>query len=146
VRPLSLIREAFLALVAPAVIALALLVCYQEIHRPAGAGVTGGALGGVVPISINKGPWWALIAAVLVVVWLSARAIGKPRGVLWGMWRWGVRAGLWWSAVALLIFIGVVIHGTGSRSMADLNWGFAVVYLVVMVAVLMICWIGRART
>jgi hypothetical protein len=146
VRPLSLIKEALVALVVPAVAALALLVCYQEIHRPAGAGVTGGALGGVVPISINKGPWWALVVAVLVVVWLSARAIGQPRGVLWGLWRWGVRAGLWWSAIALLMFIGVVIHGSSSRSMADLNWAFAVAYLVVTAAVLMICWIARART
>lgn len=143
-RTLSVIKEALLAMMSSAISALLLFVCYQEIVRP--AGVKDATLGRLLPITPNKSPWWLLIAVVLLAVWFIARAIGKPRGALWGLWRWGVRAGFWWSGVALLLFAGVVIHGFGTRSVADLNWRFVLSYLVVSIAILVACGIGRVRT
>jgi hypothetical protein len=144
VRALSVIKEALLALMSSAIGALLLFVCVQEITRP--AGVKDATLGRLLPITVDKRPWWLLIAVVLLAVWFAARGLGKPRGVLWGLWRWGVRAGFWWSAVALLLFAGVVIHGFGTRSVADLNWRFVLAYLVVSIAILIACGIGRVRT
>ena len=103
-RTLSVIKEALLVLVSSVAAALLLFVCLQEIIRP--AGVQDATLGRLIPITTNKSPWWLLIAAVLLAVWFCAHAMGKPRGVLWGLWRWGVRIGFWWSAVALLLFAG----------------------------------------
>ncbi len=143
-RALSVIKEALLALMSTAVGALLLFVSVQEITRP--AGVKDATLGRLLPITVDKRPWWLLIAVVLLLVWFAARALGKPRGVLWGLWRWGVRAGFWWSAVALLLFAGVVIHGFGTRSLADLNWRFVLAYMVVSIAILIACGIGRVRT
>lgn len=143
-RTLSVIKEALLAMMSSAVGALLLFVCYQEIIRP--AGVKEATLGRLLPITPNKSPWWLLIAVVLVAVWFIAQAVGKPRGALWGLWRWGVRAGFWWSGVALLLFAWVVIHGFGTRSVADLNWRFVLSYLVVSIAILVACGIGRVRT
>ena len=143
-RTLSVIKEALLVLMSSAIGALLLFVCLQEITRP--AGMKDATLGRLLPITTNKSPWWLLIAAVLLAVSFGAHALGKPRGVLWGLWRWGVRAGFWWSAVALLLFAGVIIHGARIRSVADLNWQFAVGYLVVSVAILIACGIGRVRS
>jgi len=122
---------------------LLLFVCFQEITRP--AGMKDATLGRLLPIATNKSPWWLLIAVVLLAVWFGAHAMGKPRGVLWGLWRWGVRIGFWWSGVALLLFAGVAIHGAHTRSVADLNWRFALGYLVVSVSILIACGIGRVR-
>jgi len=144
VRTLSVIKEALLVLVSSAIGALLLFVCIQEITRP--AGIKDATLGRLLPITTNKSPWWLLIAVVLLAVWFAAQALGKPRGVLWGLWRWGLRAGFWWSAVALLLFAGVIIHGARIRSVADLNWRFALGYLVVSVAILIACGIARVRT
>jgi hypothetical protein len=138
------IKEALLVLMSSAIGALLLFVCLQEITRP--AGMKDATLGRLLPITTSKSPWWLLIAVVLLAVWFGAQALGKPRGVLWGLWRWGVRAGFWWSAVALLLFAGVIIHGARIRSVADLNWQFAVGYLVVSVAILIACGIGRVRS
>lgn len=143
-RTLSVIKEALLVLMSSAIGALLLFVCLQEITRP--AGMKDATLGRLLPITTSKSPWWLLIAVVLLAVWFGAQALGKPRGVLWGLWRWGVRAGFWWSAVALLLFAGVIIHGARIRSVADLNWQFAVGYLVVSVAILIACGIGRVRS
>ena len=139
-----MIKEALLVLVSSAIGALLLFVCIQEITRP--AGIKDATLGRLLPITTNKSPWWLLIAAVLLAVSFGAHALGKPRGVLWGLWRWGLRAGFWWSAVALLLFAGVIIHGARTRSVADLNWQFALGYLVVLVAILIACGIGRVRS
>jgi hypothetical protein len=144
VRTQSVIKEALLVLASSAAAALLLLVCVQEIIRP--AGVQDATLGRLLPITSNKSPWWLLIAVVLVAVWFGARAVGKPRGVLWGLWRWGLRIGFWWSGVALVLFAGVAIHGAHTRSVADLNWPFTLGYLTVSVAILIVCGIGRART
>jgi hypothetical protein len=138
------IKEALLVLMSSAIGALLLFVCFQEITRP--AGMKDATLGRLLPITTNKSPWWLLIAAVLLAASFGAQALGKPRGVLWGLWRWGVRAGFWWSAVALLLFAGVIIHGARIRSVADLNWRFALGYLVVSVAILIACGIGRVRS
>lgn len=143
-RALSLIKEALQILLTSAAAGLLLLVCLQEIVRP--AGVQDATLGRVIPITAHKSPWWLLVAVVLLAIWFGARAMGKPRGVLWGLWRWGMRVGFWWSGVALLLFAGVVIQGVRTRSVADFNWRFAVAYLVVLVAVLIAFSIGRART
>jgi len=143
VRTLSVIKEALLVLVSSAAAALLLFVCFQEITRP--AGMKDATLGRLLPIATNKSPWWLLIAVVLLAVWFGAHAMGKPRGVLWGLWRWGVRIGFWWSGVALLLFAGVAIHGAHTRSVADLNWRFALGYLVVSVSILTACGIGRVR-
>ncbi|HXR19682.1 MAG TPA: hypothetical protein VN757_07100 [Steroidobacteraceae bacterium] len=142
-RTLSVIKEALLVLVSSAAAALLLFVCFQEITRP--AGMKDATLGRLLPIATNKSPWWLLIAVVLLAVWFGAHAMGKPRGVLWGLWRWGVRIGFWWSGVALLLFAGVAIHGAHTRSVADLNWRFALGYLVVSVSILIACGIGRVR-
>ena len=142
-RTLSLIKEAVLVLASSAAAALLLFVCVQEIIRP--AGVQDATLGRIVPITSIKSPWWLLIAVVVLAVWLSARAMGKPRGALWGLWQWGVRVGFWWSGVALLLFVGVAIHGAHTRSVDDLNWRFTLGYLVVSVSILIACGIGRAR-
>jgi hypothetical protein len=144
VRTLSVIKEALLVLVSSAAAALLLFVCFQELTRP--AGMKDATLGRLLPITTNKSPWWLLIAVVLLAVWFGAHAMSKPRGVLWGLWRWGVRIGFWWTGVALLLFVGVAIHGARTRSVADLNWRFALGYLLVSVAILIACGIGRVRT
>jgi len=143
VRALSLIKEALLVLLSSAAGGLLLFVCLQEIYRPAGVGDA--TLGGVLPITANKGPWWLLIAVVLMAAWYIAYAMGKPRGVLWGLWRWGIRSGFWWSGVALLLFAWVAIDGARTRSVSDVNWRFALGYLISMVGILVVCSIGRMR-
>jgi hypothetical protein len=144
VRTVSVVKEGLLVLASSAAAAVLLLVCVQEIIRP--PGVQDATLGRLLPITSSKSPWWLLIAVVLLAVWFGARAVGKPRGVLWGLWRWGVRIGFWWSAVALVLFAGVAIHGAHTRSIADLNWRFALSYLIGSVAILIACGIGRVRT
>ena len=143
-RALSLIREALLVLLSSAGVALLLFVCAQEIRRP--AGVNDATFGGIIPITASKSPWWLLVALVLLAVWFTAREMGKPQGLLWGIWRWGVRAAFWWSGVALLLLVGVVLHGTRTRSIAELNWQFALVYLAVLIVVLVASGIGRVRS
>jgi hypothetical protein len=144
VRTLSLIKEAVLILVSSAVAGLVLFVCFQELTRP--PGVQQATLGRLLPITTNKSPWWLLIAVVLLALWFVAQAWGKPRGMLWGLWRLGVRIGFWWSAVALLLFAGVAIDGARTRSVADLNWAFALGYLAVSLLILIACGVGRVRT
>ena len=51
-----------------------------------------------------------------------------------------------WSAVALLLFMGVAVNGAFTRSFSELNWGFALGYLGVVVPILVVCGILRQRT
>jgi hypothetical protein len=144
VRTLSVIKEAVLVLLSSAAAALLLFVCFQELTRP--AGMQYATLGRMIPITTNKAPWWLLIAVVLLALWSGAYVTGKPRGVLWGLWRWALRVGFWWSGVALLLFAGVAIYGACTRSISDLNWPFALGYLAASVPILIACGIGRVRT
>ncbi len=143
-RTLSVIKEAVLVLLSSAGAALLLFICIQELTRP--AGMQYATLGRMIPITTNKAPWWLLIAVVLLALWFGAYAMGKPRGVLWGLWRWVVRVGFWWSGIALLLFAGVAIYGARTRPMSDLNWPFALGYLAVWVPILVACGVGRVRT
>ncbi len=143
-RTLSLIKEGLLVLASSAVAALTLFVCFQELTRP--PGMQYATLGRLLPITTNKTPWWLLIAVVVLALWFIARAMGKPRGLPWGLWRMGVRVGFWWSAGALLLFADVAVHGARTRSIADLNWGFALAFLAASILILIICGIGRDRT
>lgn len=143
-RTLSVIKEALLVLLSSAAAALLLFVCLQEITRP--AGMQYATLGRMIPITANKAPWWLLIALLLLALWFGAYLMGKPRGLLWGLWRWGLRIGFWWSAVALLLFAGVAIYGVCTRPLSDLNWPFALGYLAVSVPILILCGLGRVRS
>jgi hypothetical protein len=141
---MRIIREVVLDLVASAVAFVLLFIAVQElVRRP---GLSTAMLGGMVPVTVHKWPWLLVIAAVLLALWLGARAVGGPRGALWGAWRWLVRIGLWWSAVALLLFIGVAVSGTFTHSFSELNWGFALGYLAVVVPILVVCGILRQRS
>jgi hypothetical protein len=141
---MRIIREALLDLVASAFAAVLLFIAIQEIARQPGLNTA--MLGGLVPVTTHKLPWLAVIAAVLLALWLGARAIGGQRGTLWGAWRWLVRIGLWWSAAALLLFVGVAADGVFTRDLSDLNWRFALGYLAVVVPIVLACGIARQRT
>jgi hypothetical protein len=143
-RALRIILEALLDLVVPAAGALLLYVALQELVRRPGADTA--MLDSMVPVTERKLPWLLVIAAVLLVLWLGARAIGGQRGTLWGAWRWLVRVGWWWSVVALLLFLGVATYGGLTRGLSDVNWRFAFGYLAVVVPVLLACGIARHRS
>lgn len=139
-----MIREAVLDLVASAFAAVLLFLAVQEMVRQPGLNTA--MLGGLLPVTTHKLPWLAVIAAVLLALWLRARAIGGQRGALWGACRWLVRLGLWWSVAALLLFVGVAASGAFTRNLSDLNWRFALGYLAVVVPIVLACGIARQRT
>ena len=141
---MRIIREAVLDLMTSAFAALLLFLAVQEMVRRPGADTA--MLGGLVPVTARKLPWLAVIAAVLLALWLGARAIGGQRGTLWGAWRWLVRLGLWWSVAALLVFIGVAANGAFTRDISDLNWRFALGYLAAVVPIVLACAIAWQRT
>jgi hypothetical protein len=141
---MRIIREAVLDLVASAFAAVLLYLAVQEMVRQPSLNTA--MLGGSVPVTVHKLPWLAVIAAVLLALWLGARAIGGPRGTLWGAWRWLLRIGLWWSVAALLLFIGVAATGVFTRDISDMNWRFALGYLAVVVPIVLTCGIARQRT
>jgi len=144
VRTLRIIREALLDLVASAVIGLLLHIAVQELVRQ--PGVDTAMLGGMVPVTAKKWPWVLVLAALLLIIWGAARALGGPRGVLWGAWRWLVRLGLWWGAAALLLFFGVALYGAFTRDLSDLNWRFALLYLAIVIPVVLVCWLFRRHS
>jgi hypothetical protein len=141
---MRLIREAVLDLMASAFAAVLLFIAVQELMRK--PGLKTAMLGGLVPVTVHKFPWLVVIAAVLIALWLGVRAIGGQRGALWGAWRWLARLGLWWGALALLLFVGVGAGGAFTRNLSDLNWGFALGYLAVVVPIVVACGILRQRT
>jgi hypothetical protein len=138
-----LIREALADLLASAIAAVLLYVALQELRRKPGADTA--LLDSMVPVTESKLPWLVVIAVLLLLLWLGARAIGGPRGSLWGAWAWLVRVGWWWSMLALLLFVGVAIYGASTRGLADMNWGFALDYLAVVVPLLLVCGYARHR-
>jgi hypothetical protein len=109
-------------------------------------GVGSAMLGGTVPITNHKWPWLAVIAALLLLFWLGVRAIGGRRGGFWGARLWLLRVGFWWSLAALFLFVGVAGYGFATRSIADLNWLFALGYLVLVVPVVLGFWFGWRYT
>jgi hypothetical protein len=138
------IREALLDLIISAAGAALLYVAEQElVRRPS---VDAALLAGLVPVTARKSPWLAVIVGVLLLLWLWVRAIGGPRGTLWGASRWLVRLGLWWSAAALLLFVGVAAHGAFTRDAADFNWPFALGFLAVAVPIGLACGVAWRRT
>jgi hypothetical protein len=141
---MRIIREAVLDLLASALAFVLLFIAVQELVRQ--PGLRTAMLGGMVPVTAHKWPWLLVIAAVLLALELGARAVGGSRGTLWGAWRWLARIGLWWSAVALLLFIGVAASGAVTHNLSDLNWGFALGYLALVVPILVVCGIVRRRT
>jgi hypothetical protein len=139
-----MMREAVLDLLASAFAFVLLFIAIQElVRRP---GLSTAMLGGLVPVTAHKWPWLLVIAAVLLALWLGATAIGGPRGALWGAGRWLARFGFWWSVLALLLFAGVAVNGALTRSISDLNLGFSLGYLAVVLSVLLACGIARRRT
>jgi hypothetical protein len=141
---MRIVREALLDLVASAFAAVLLYLAVQEMVRHPSLNTA--MLGGLVPVTVHKLPWLTLIAAVLLALWLGARAIGGPRGTLWGARTWLVRIGLWWSVAALLLFIGVAANGVFTRDLSDMNWRFALGYLAVVVPIVLGCGIARQRS
>jgi hypothetical protein len=140
---MRLIREAVLDLIASAFAGVLLFIAIQELMRK--PGLKTAMLGGLVPVTAHKFPWLVVIALVLLALWLGVRAIGGQRGTLWGAWRWLVRLGLWWGTLALLLFAGVAVYGVFTRDLSDLNWGFALGYLAVVVPIVVACGILRLR-
>ena len=142
-RAVRLIREALANLLASGLAALVLYVALQELRRKPGHDTA--FLDSMVPVTESKLPWLVVIAVLLLLLWLGARAIGRPRGILWGAWVWLVRAVWWWSVLALLLFIGVAIYGGSTRGLADMDWRFALDYLAVVVPLLLLCGYARHR-
>jgi hypothetical protein len=141
---MRLVRQVVLDLLASAVAFVLLFIAIQElVRRP---GLSTAMLGGMVPVTVHKWPWLLVIAAVLLGLWLLARAVGGPRGTLWGASQWLVRVGLWWSAIALLLFLGVAISGAFTHNISELNWGFALGYLAVVLPILIVCGLIRRHT
>jgi len=139
-----LIREALLDLLASGAGALLLYVCWQELRRKPGANTA--LLDSMLPVTERKYPWAILLLLVLALLLLGARAIGQPRGLIWGIWRWAIRAAWWWSLVALLLFIGVALYGGVTRGLAGLNWGFVLDFLAVVLPLVLLCGYARQRT
>jgi hypothetical protein len=143
VRTVRLIREIVLDLLVSAIAFVLLFISVQElIRRP---GLSSAMLGGMVPVTVHKWPWLLVIAAVLLALWFLVRAIGGPQGTLWGALQWLVRVGLWWSAIALLLFLGVAINGAFTHNISELNWGFALGYLAIVLPILIVCGLLRRR-
>jgi hypothetical protein len=142
-RPVRLIGEAVMDLLVSGLACLLLYVALEELLRKPGHDTA--VLDSMVPVTERKLPWLIVIAVLLLLLWLGARAIGGPRGVLWGAWAWLVRIGWWWSVAALLLFIGVAAYGGSTRGLADVNWGFALDYLAVVVPLLLVCGYARRR-
>jgi hypothetical protein len=127
VRAVRLVGEAVFYLLVPALGAIAVLTCVNELRR---APDEVGLLGGTVPITEHKWPWALALIALLLLVWLVVRTVGGARGWAWGALMSGLRAVFWWSVAALLLFAGVAIHGFASHPLADLSWPFTLGYLL----------------
>ena len=141
-RALRIVREALLYLLGSGLGLVALLTSAREmLSRPAG-GV--GLWGDIVPYTEHRWPWVLVLAALLALLWLVFRIIGGARGLIWGALVVGLLSAFWWSAVALLLFLGVAIHGFATHPIAYLNWPFAVSYLLITLIVLMLrAWLQR---
>jgi hypothetical protein len=137
VRALRLIACAMLELVGSALSAAALITAVRELTRRQSAF---GLWGGTIPITDHKWPWVVLLLVLVLCLFLIARAIGGPRGLIWGAVVWLLRIALWWAAAALLVFLGVVVYGLCTQSISDLNVRFALSYLVVSLAATLIFW------
>ena len=136
-RALRIVREALLYLLGSGLGLVALLTSAREmLSRPAG-GV--GLWGDIVPYTEHRWPWVLVLAALLALLWLVFRIIGGARGLVWGALLVGLLSAFWWSAAALLLFLGVAIHGFATHPIADLNWLFAVSYLLITLIVLVLC-------
>jgi hypothetical protein len=134
VRALRVVREALLYLLGSGLGLFALLTCARELRRRPAGGV--GLWGGTVPFTEHKWPWVLVIAALLALLWLVCRMIGGARGASWGALAVGLLSAFWWSAVALLLFLAIAIHGFATHPIADLNWLFAVSYLLITLLVM----------
>jgi hypothetical protein len=142
VRALRIGREALLYLLISGLSLVALLTCAREVLRPPAGGA--GLWGGNVPFTEHKWPWVLVFAALLALLWLVFRIIGGARGPIWGALVAGLLTVFWWSAAALLLFLGVAIHGFATHPMAYLNWPFALGYLLITLIVLVLCaWLQR---
>jgi hypothetical protein len=142
VRALRIGREALLYLLISGLSLVALLTCAREVLRPPAGGA--GLWGGIVPFTEHKWPWVLVFAALLALLWLVFRIIGGARGPIWGALVAGLLTVFWWSAAALLLFLGVAIHGLATHPMAYLNWPFALGYLLITLIVLVLCaWLQR---
>lgn len=141
-RALRIGREALLYLLGSGLGLVALLTCAREVLRPPAGGA--GLWGGTVPFTEHKWPWMLGFVALLALLWLVFRIIGGVRGLIWGALVVGLLTAFWWSAAALLLFLGVAIHGFATHPIADLNWPFAVGYLLITLIVLVLCaWLQR---
>jgi hypothetical protein len=142
-RPVPVIIEAARDLLVSSVSAVLLYISLQELVRHPGA--DSAMLGGLLPITVHKAPWVLVIVAVLLALWLRVRALRGPRDTLWKLGTWVARVGFWWSVAALVLFAGVAGYGAATRSLADLNWRFALSYLALTIPLLLVCGYARRR-
>jgi hypothetical protein len=143
VRPVQIIIEAARDLLVSGASAVLLFISLQELVRHPGS--DSAMFGGLLPITVHKAPWVLVIAAVLLALWLQVRALRGPRDTLWKLRTWVVRVGFWWSVAALVLFAGVAGYGAATRSLADLNWRFALSYLGLTIPLLLVCGYARRR-
>ncbi len=144
-RALRIVQEALGYLLGSGLSLLALLTCARELLRPPAGGV--GLWGGTVPYTEHKWPWVLVCAALLALMVLAFRIVGGVRGLLWGALVVGLLSTFWWTAAALLLFLGIAIHGFATHPMVDLNLPFAIGYLLITLSVLALCawWERRLR-
>jgi hypothetical protein len=133
VRALRLAGQAVFYLLVPGLSAVAALTCVNELRR---APDEFGLLGGTVPITEHKWPWALALLLLPAALWLVARTVGGARGLVWGVLMAGLRTAFWWSVVALLVFVGVAIHGFATHPIADLIWPFTLGYLLATLSAL----------
>ena len=141
-RALRIVREALLYLLGSGLGLFALLTSARELLRRPAGGI--GLWGDIVPFTEHRWPWLLVIAVLLALLWLVCRMVGGARGPIWGALAVGLVSAFWWSAVALLLFLGIAAHGFATHPIAYLNWPFAVSYLLITLIVLALCaWLQR---
>jgi hypothetical protein len=113
---------------------LAVWVSVRELV--AATDVTTGILGHLGAWSEHKTPWVMLIGLVVIALWGLGRAHGRPRGAVWGLWTWLLRAAFSWSLVCLVLLICIVVAGATKQSLSDLHWPLVLLSLLVLLAIL----------
>jgi hypothetical protein len=123
---------------------LMLFIAMQQLRRP--PGLEQALLGGLLPITTIKWPWLILVIVMVLLLWLTLKRTNGRRGLGGAIWTWALRLGLSWSAAVLLVLVGVIIYGSQSRRLADLNWPFALGSVGTAAALLLACALGWSRT
>jgi hypothetical protein len=143
-RALRLLKLALLDLVLSALAAIVFLMGIKGLFRHPEAGA--GMLDALLPGAVRKPVYALLIVLAVVGLWRGARLVGNGRGTIVGATTLLARIGLWWSVVALAVFVGVALYGASDHHLSELNWPFALGYLVVTLAVAGLCAFTWQRT